>query len=75
MASPLKQLALLAEEAKNLEVEAAKVIELAPGSSRQVSSHGPRASASPTHTDLYSSTASVSPRSAGSPMHRSRKGL
>lgn len=70
----VKQLALLAEEARNLEVEAAKANESVPGSPHQVS-HGSRASASPTHRDLYPSTASVGARTAGSSMYRSRKGL
>lgn len=69
----LKQLALLAEEARNLEVEAAKANESVPGSPHQV--HGSRASASTTPRDLYPSTASVGARSAGSSIHQSRKGL
>lgn len=68
------RLALLAEEARNLEVEAAKANESVPGSPHQVT-HGSRASASPTHRDLYPSAASVGARSAGSSMYRSRKGL
>lgn len=70
----VQQLALLAEEARNLEVEAAKANESVPGSPHQVT-HGSRASASPTHRDLYPSTASVGARSGGSSMYRSRKGL
>ncbi|XP_038897830.1 lys-63-specific deubiquitinase BRCC36-like isoform X3 [Benincasa hispida] len=68
------RLALLAEEARSLEIEAAKANESGPGSPHQVT-HGSRASASPTLRDLYPSTASVGARSAGSSMNRSRKGL
>lgn len=70
----LKQLALLAEEARNLELEAGKSNESVPGSPHQVT-HGSRASASTTHRDSYASTASVGARTAGSSVHRSRKGL
>ncbi|XP_023525485.1 lys-63-specific deubiquitinase BRCC36-like [Cucurbita pepo subsp. pepo] len=68
------RLALLAEEARNLELEAGKSNESVPGSPHQVT-HGSRASASTTHRDSYASTASVGARTAGSSVHRSRKGL
>lgn len=70
----LKQLALLNDEAKNLETEALRVGEPSSRSPRQVSSHGLRGSASVGHRDLYSSAEPIGPRTVSSPGSRSRRG-
>lgn len=70
----MKQLAMLTDEAKNLEAETHRASESKSGSSRQVQSPVFRGSAPLGHRGLFSSTESISAKSLAGSGSRSRKG-